>query len=322
MTTETAAEHISKLRQGQVLELPAVPILSTRSDPLHPAAIAAASRLKGVVPAGLAPILVPVAVQTRRVIVVTQTCDLQSRKTLTGRNLAHVAPIVTLTGGLLSDASTDTRPNFIPIPWAGTDAFADLDAMAAIDRGLLARAQVGSAPPESARRPLAYRLGRYFARPALPDEVVNALRPLQRVADAQHTDLLRVLDAVLEIRVSSDPGYESAGPISLTVILMVDSEWYPDAPPETFRETGKQTHQTATAMVQVFDSGNDAQSGALVTLWQRFRSQVEEKLNSNLSERSDGLVSEVAVVVATALSPSEIEASDVLDFGHLSLSRD
>jgi hypothetical protein len=254
-------------------------------------------------------------------MIVTQTCDLQARKTAQGRVLALVAPLVSLTGSLRDEAASDTRPNLIPVPWAG-DVFADLDQIAPVDRGLLARANAVSAPTESQRRPLAFRLGRYFSRAALPDLVVKALKPLQRVADPRHADLRRVLEVVHEIRVSADPAYDRPGPYSLAVVLVVDQDWYPDAPPGPFRDTGKELHDTAKAMVEVFDSANDPSGGALVTLWQRFLSQLTRRLETGLAERSEGTVNSIAMSVAVALTPGQIADSDVLDFGHLSLADD
>jgi hypothetical protein len=318
-TADEVAQIVGQLLQGQVLELPALPILSTRSGPLHPAAQAIVSENSVASAHGLAPILVPVAVASGRVMVVSQTCDLQARKTSSGRVLAHVAPLVSLTARAQEDASKDSRPNLIPVPWAG-DQFADLDQMAAVDRGLLARATVGPAPPENERRSLAYRLGRYFARAALPDEVVQALQPLQRVADPRHEALRRVLDAVLQIRVFSEPPYDGEGPYDLCVVLIVDAEWYPDAPPGKFRDTGKELHSTASAMAEVYDSADDPSGGALVVLWQRFAGQLGERLESGLETRSEGAVKSVSFTVDTALTPGQFDDSDALDFGHLSLT--
>ncbi|MFV0457401.1 MAG: hypothetical protein ACK5MT_01315 [Actinomycetales bacterium] len=113
-------------------------------------------------------------------MLVTQTCDLQERRTARGQVLARVAPVVRLEGETLREARRDGRPNFVPVPWADEFAFADLDQMAVVDRGVLAEATPGARPAESERRDLSYRLGRYFSRAALPDEVQKALRPMQR----------------------------------------------------------------------------------------------------------------------------------------------
>lgn len=112
---------------------------------------------------------------------------------MAGRALAHVAPIVTLKGSLLADAARDTRPNYIPAPWFADDAFADLDQMTAVDRSVLATIPLLASPEEDQRRHLAYRLGRYLSRAALPDNVNRALSPLQKVAEANHPAVKRAL---------------------------------------------------------------------------------------------------------------------------------
>lgn len=320
-TADEAAQIVGGMRQGHVLEVSALPILSSRSGPLHPAAQEIAPRGEESAP-GLAPMLVPVAIVSRRVMVVTQTCDLQARKTSAGRVLAHVAPLVTLAGKDWDDAFRDTRPSLVRVPWAGDDQFADLDQMAAVDRGLLARAAVGPGPSEDERRPLAYRLGRYFGRAALPDEVIKALQPLQRTADPKHQALRKVLDAVQQIRVWSDPPYDFEGPYSLSVIIVVDSDWYPDAPPARFRDTGKELHSTASAMVEAYDSADDTLAGVLVVLWQRFVAQLSARLDNDLAGRSGGVVQAISLAIATTLTPREFDESDALDFGHLSLTTD
>lgn len=45
-TADEVAGLIAELRQGHILELPALPILSTHIDPLHPAAKARAQPAK------------------------------------------------------------------------------------------------------------------------------------------------------------------------------------------------------------------------------------------------------------------------------------
>lgn len=252
-------------------------------------------------------------------MLVTQTCDLQARRTERGQTLAHVAPLVELDGDNLRNAKRDARPNYVACPWLGEAWFADMDQMAPVDRGVLAEAAVGPAPTKGDRRDLAYRLGRYFSRPALPDEVLEALRPLQRVAEASHTATQRVLAAVHQIRVFADPDYNSAGPWALRVMLVVDEAWAPDVEPSDFRQTGKQLPDLAQPMTDLFDSAEPTAAGELVTLWGRLCTHLRERLLKDLNKRSAGLITDVAVGFQTALTPTEIDTSDVLDFGHYSL---
>lgn len=309
------ATVVARFLQGQVFDLPALPIVASGTRSMHPVAKEAAASRAGTSPTFIA----PVRVKSSKVMLVTQTCDLQARRTKRGQTLAHVAPLVELDGDNLRNANRDARPNFVACPWLGETWFADMDQMAPVDRGVLAEAVVGPSPTEDDRRDLAYRLGRYFSRPALPDEVLEALRPLQRVAEASHTATQRVLAAVHQIRVFANPDYNSAGPWALRVMLVVDEAWAPDVEPSDFRQTGKQVPDLAQPMIELFDSAEPTAAGELVTLWGRLCSHLRERLLKGLDERSAGLVTDVAVGFQTALTPTEIDTSDVLDFGHYSL---
>jgi hypothetical protein len=255
-------------------------------------------------------------------MLVTQTCDLQAEKTRAGRPLALVAPVVKLTETRLRDALRDTRPNLIPIPWVGPDQFGDLDQIAAIDRALVASAPLIASPADSDRRGLAYRVGRYFSRAALPDDVVRALGPLSRAVDPKHKSLQRVYAAVDQIRVSSDPDYGSGPPYVLDVTLLVQEDWLPDAEPEPYKPTANEPHKIAEAMVEVFEAIEKGSAGQLVTLWCRLAEQLQDRLSNDLKARSRESVAAVNVGLATALTPRQYDESDVLDFGHLSLATD
>lgn len=309
------AKHVSELLQGQIFEIPSLPILGSRARSMHPDLQQAAT----IRPGGSKSLVVPVRVATGKVMLVTQSCDLQERRTARGQVLAHVAPVVRLEDDTLREARRDGRPNFVPVPWVDDVSFADLDQMAVVDRGVLAEATPGARPAEPARRDLAYRLGRYFSRAALPDEVQKALRPMQKIADARHDATVRVRDAVVQIRVASTPEYDDPGPWALRVLLVVDDDWYPDTEPTPFRQTGKNLQDVTGPLVEHHDRAEVGEAGIVVTLWGRFAEHVRARLIDGLEMRSDGMVSDVTVAIVTALTPAEFDGSDVLDFGHLSL---
>lgn len=309
------ATVVATFLQGQVFDLPALPILGSGARSMHPLARQAAAARRGDSPT----FIVAVRVRSGKVMLVTQTCDLQARRTERGQTLAHVAPVVELTGDTLRNAQRDARPNYVAVPWLGETWFADMDQMAPVDRGVLVEATAGPGPTGVDRRDLAYRLGRYFSRPALPDEVLEALRPLQRVADANHPDTQRVLAAVQQIRVLPAPDYNSPGPWALKVLLVVDEAWAADAEPAAVRQTGKQLPDITALMTELFDSAEPTSLASLATLWGRLCGHLRERVLRGVTERSSGLVTDVTVAFQTALTPSEIDESDVLDFGHYSL---
>lgn len=309
------ATLVARFLQGQVFDLPALPIVASDARSMHPLAREAAARRSGTSPT----FIVAVRVGSGKVMLLTQTCDLQARRTERGQTLAHVAPIVELEGETLRNAQRDARPNYVACPWLGDAWFADMDQMAPVDRGVLASATVGPAPTEDHRRDLAFRLGRYFSRPALPDEVLEALRPLQKIAEANHAATKRVRDAVHEIRVFAEPDYNSQGPWSLKVVLVVDGAWAPDVEPAEFRQTGKHLPDITQPMTELFDSAEPSSVASLVTLWGRFCAHLRARLLKDLNKRSGGLVADVAVGFQTALTPVDFGESDVLDFGHYSL---
>lgn len=309
------AAIVATYLQGQVFELNSLPIVASGSRPMHPVAKEAARTRTGTSPI----FFVPVKVLSGQVMLVTQTCDLQARRTERGQSLAHVAPIVELADDTLRNAQRDMRPNYVAVPWLGETWFADMDQMAPVDRGAWP-------PRSSAQRHLkatggTSRIGSgvTFPRPALPDEVLRALQPLQRVADSSHEATKRVLAAVPQIRVFATPSYNEAPPWSLRVTLLVGEEWSTDAEPTSFRDTGKQLPDITTPMVELFDSAEPAAAGQLATLWGRFCSHLHERLLKDLEKRSSGMVRDIIVDFQVSLTPAEIDESDVLDFGHYSL---
>lgn len=309
------ATVVATFLQGQIFELGALPLLGSGDRSMHPVAKQAAASRAGTSPT----FLVPVKVTSGLVMLVTQTCDLQTRRTQRGQSLAHAAPVVELDGDTLRNASQDARPNFIPVPWLGDTWFADLDQMAAVDRGVLVAATAGPRPTEEHRRDLAYRLGRYFSRPALPDEVLEALRPLQKVADANHPATKLVLEAVTQIRVFPSPNYSSPGPWSLRIALLVDEAWAVDLEPAPFRETGQQLQDLTVPMAELFAAAEPSSLAQVATLWGRLCDHLRARIMKDVGQRSSGLVKDVTVGFQTSLTPAELEDSDVLDFGHYSL---
>lgn len=314
---ERMALIIAGLVQGQILDLSAIPVLIPRHNALHPRASDVLRAAQGGTSALAAPIRIPSGLA----MIVTQTCDLQPHRTLAGRALAHVAPVLELDGHLARDAARDTKPNYVPVPWLQGTYFADLDQIALIDRGMLAEASHGSAPSTEESRDLAYRLGRYFSRAAIPDNVVRALKPLQTIAESRHDAVQGVLASVSQVRLTSEPPFDASPPYRLRVILLVDGDAYPDAAPQPFRPTGADLHRIAEPLLEMLGRAEEAEMGQVVTLWTRVAEHMASRLSASL-HRGNGDVADAEVVVMTALTADEFSNSDALDFGHLSLGED
>lgn len=311
---ERVALAVAGLVQGQVLAMSALPVLIPRVEALHPRAREVLRATRGESSQVAAPMRIPSGLA----MIVTQTCDLQLHRTRAGRVLSHVAPVVQLDGPIARDASRDTKPNYVPIPWLGNTYFADLDQIALIDRGLLARATPGAVPSGPQSRDLAYRLGRYFSRAAIPNNVVRVLQPLQVISKAKNNAVQRLLSSVTQVRVTSDPPFDQPPPYRLRITLLVDEDSYPDAAPAPYGRAEAELHRIAQPLVEMLDRAEDAEAGQVVTLWARVADHISARLTSSLV-RGNGDVVGIDVWVATALTANEYANSDELDFGHLSL---
>lgn len=263
---------------------------------------------------------------TGYVVLISQTCDLQERRTLQGRSLVQVAQVVSLADSpLLNDAISLAKPQYVPLPWFGEHYFADLDHVATVDRSLLMSIHDVASPVESQRRRFSYLLGRYYSRAAIPDDVVKALKPLQKKAEgAKQASLRRILDnAVEQIRVLPVPPFDSGEKSHLTIYLLLDPDWYPDARPTVFeRQLGKAPHGVADVIVELFDKAEEADSGKIVQLWRELLDRLTLELTEKLAQNPDWPISGFTMVPVIALSASEYEESDLLDLGYLSLSDD
>lgn len=324
---EYVAQRVAGLVQGVILQFPSLPFLSTHDEPLHPAAVEQVERRSKAVPNKSSGPMLSVSISpTGYVVLISQTCDLQERRTLQGRTLVQVAQVVSLADSpLLSDAMNLAKPQYVPLPWFGEHYFADLDHVATFDRSLLASIQDLSSPVESQRRRFSYLLGRYYSRPALPDDVVKALKPLQKKAEeGKQASLRRIMDdAVEQIRVLPEPPFDSGEKSHLTIYFLLDPDWYPEAQPADLgRQLGKAAHNVADALVELFDKAEDVDHGKIVQLWRELLNRFTVELNEKLAQNSSWPISGFTTVPVVALTANEYEASDLLDLGYLSLSGD
>ena len=309
---------MAKLIQGAILEVRTLPFLSTTTHPVH-------NDAQRVV-AGLAPentgsskmAVVPARTATGKVMLLTQTCDLQERRTKNGDALVLVAPIVKLAGDQLREASRLAQPKFVPAPWLEDEAFADVGQATSVDRSVVAFSQVICLPPEAERRRLAYLLGRPFSRAAIPNDVVDALRPIQKIANGNHASVRRIFDEAVEmIRVLPDEEYSADQEPSVNVILLIDPDWLPDVPAGDLKQTlSKEPERVADLLVAAYDSEAADRDPLLRRLWSEFMNRIQARLESRAASLPVGRIS---LTASTHLLPQTYSDSDELDLGHLSL---
>lgn len=320
MSPEAAAGAVASLRQGSVLELAGLPLLTSYDAPLHPEVPPSSSVERSDTGR-----VVTLRTPRGQVLLVSQTCDLQAHRTLAGRVIATVAPIVRLEGAEARDAERLTKPHFVPVPWLEPGAFADLDQATAVDRSTLATAGVIASPGEGDRRKLAYLLGRYLSRPALPDEVDRALVPIAVRAEGGKDAAVRRLfdEAVTEIRVLPQPEYADNVASHLTLYFVLNEDWYPDAEPVPFgRQLASGLPAVASAVIDLLENGTDSDAGKIVSLWRLFLDRITTILTDRLAKSQESRVSGFSLVPVTSLRPDEYAESDALDLGHLSLADD
>lgn len=220
----TQAGAASKLfRQGDVLELAVAEtvLIADLDRPLSGAAIEESAA------GGTGIQIVPVAAP--RVVLLTQTCDLQ--RTGTGQLFAGVAVVEERDPTDASRAWRGNLPRLAGLPWLSATAVADLSNVATIERSLLIGAQRIATPSAHQRAQFSEILGRYFHRPAIPDQVINALEPLQAKAKNKHDSpesaVGQRFNDLYEIRILLEPDVDDPCP-DVTLLFLFEKT---DLPP-------------------------------------------------------------------------------------------
>lgn len=313
------ASIVAKLIQGAVLRIPTLPFLAATMSPVHPLAKETVANLSPDNVGPLKSAVIPARTETGLAMLLTQTCDLQERRTKGGDALVLVAPIVRLEGERHKAASSLAQPKYVPAQWIDDACFADVAQATSVDRSVVARAELVGLPSEADRRRLAYLLGRPFSRPAIPDEVVATLKPLQKIANGRHPAIRRIFDDAIDmIRILPDEEYSSEQDPSVTVIILIDSDWLPDSPPGPLHRTlSKEPERVADLLVAAFDSAGPDREGLLRRLWIEFLARIEARVQERTGLGTG--VGSVSFTPATHLLPLTYTNSDELDLGHLSL---
>jgi hypothetical protein len=211
--------------QGDVLELPIAEtvLIADLERPLSGAAIEESAA------GGTGIQVVPVAAP--RVVLLTQTCDLQ--RTATGQLFAIVAVVEERDPTDASRAWRGNLPRLAGLPWLSPTAVADLSNVTTIERSLLIGTQRIATPDAHQRAQFSEILGRFYHRPAIPDQVIKALEPLQTKAKDKHDSpesaVGRRFNDLYEIRILLEPDVDDPCP-DVTLLFLLEKTDLPPLP--------------------------------------------------------------------------------------------
>ena len=214
MNSGEKVEKFSDLRQGDVLDIPALPTIVDGEPALT------------ATPLG--------------VVIISQTCDIV-QESASKANLT-VAPLVDPTAANISNAKRGRSATLLYLDGEqdGGEAVADLQFVSSlpkveiIGRTLIARH--ATEPSVSGQRQLAHRIGRAYTRFAFPDEVVPFLKRLRDMARKKANTMSafgRVIDFVSDLRVSSDQWQSPDRQLRIYVVVSAQMLMNPeDADPD------------------------------------------------------------------------------------------
>lgn len=258
----------------------------------------------------------PVAESDR--VLVSQTCDVVQEKHPT----VLLAPLVHLEGAAADQARGGHRPRYIAVG----DRFVDLAFITAVAKNDVPDGDWGEpfATGSEGERDFGLRIARYFGRFAFPDDVVPALRPLEKAILDKYSKVASSLgsvmrDQVAQIRVREDGNWR--GPrYSATVYLVVRDGFLPDTEPAKVSDAALALGSSELAVIAdeiVHERWRDAD---LVHLWSCLGDRLVDK--SRKAARADGtpILDEVSVEVTTDrdFSLADYRKSQELDLDYLS----
>ena len=206
--TEAEAAGVDSLRQGDYAEVEAIPLLGSEVKRL-------------ATPHG--------------VVLLTQTCDAVRPEKLT----VSVAPLAKLEGNDAREAAGNKRLRYVHVPCAGENLFADMYAVATVEKGfflgLALRRGIEQSDDDAVRR-FGRAIGRRFSRFPFPDEVVPWLRPLEQTILKKHGKQgaeAALLASVAEFRIEAVGGWADGAPYSLNLCILVEPSTLPSYVPVT-----------------------------------------------------------------------------------------
>ena len=175
--------------------------------------------------------LVAIREPLERATIISQTCEVV--RTCVQRPMIHIASVVALEGPVLDEARRGWRPQYVPVPWAGDDQFADLEMQGSVEKSvLLDSTPIAACPDSDAARQFSSGLARHRSRFAFPDDVAPTLAPLIgrfREKSGKDTPQGRRIDEVVEIRARATPDWY-ASEVSVELVFLIDPSRPPSQP--------------------------------------------------------------------------------------------
>ena len=196
---ERVNSYTRTLRQGDIVYLGALAWIANAQEPLTPQS----AEVGGV---GLTSIVV----EHEELTIVSQTCDLV--RDCKSRPFVLLAPIVRLQESISEEARKGRRPQFVWVPTAGNDAFADLDKVVTVEKSAIVSCRTRRGlPDQDTQRRFGLAIARVFGRFAFPDDLQPVLRPfVDRIKRKHGRDSPegKALAAIQEIRITGSPSWE------------------------------------------------------------------------------------------------------------------
>lgn len=161
--------------------------------------------------------------------IISQTCDLvhSSGK----RPFVQVCPVVSLSGNVCGNAAAGKVPRYAPLPGLGKSTFADLDRCTTITKAVLAgMAQERGCPDDHSLVAFGQAVARHHGRFAFPSYMDSALAPLKAQMEkraGKDSPEGRCVDALVEIRASATPQWDSDEPVTVEFTYIVDEAHLP-----------------------------------------------------------------------------------------------
>lgn len=265
----------------------------------------------------------PVITNTRCVIL-TQTCDLV--RSPDERPDVVLAPLVPISQAADLEAIKKGRyPRYAWVAGAGVDVVVDLDAAMTLTKDVLVRANRtrGLLNSHQARR-FARSVGRKYQRAALPDDVVELLRPLEanvkRKHDREASPEGRLFNEQLDdIRVEIDPDDWSAPSLELTIVFILPAYQIAccdDPHPSAEAERWLETIDVSPAALARRLLDEHFEDETTLWLWQQLADAWVEKCDTS-DHRVEAIHTEV--ITADGYGLNRVVASEQLDLDYLSV---
>lgn len=213
------ASTVDRLIQGEILNLAdACVVVADAAWPLDDVSAEVSAELGA---SGMVVVPEPVDI----VVLLTQTCDLQT--TTAEERYCQVAPVLDRGPSFARETSRGRRPGWVALPWYGETAVAELSRITTVERSVIVDVRsLGRPNTPRERLHFAEAVSRHFTRPALPDAVVEVLRPFLARMKERHdrqSDEGRCIEQIATLRLEATSDLDAENPY-LTVLIVLDTE--------------------------------------------------------------------------------------------------